>query len=705
MSTEQKPSAHPSVVRADPRQQRATGPKRNARLLRAAAAVVLLGIAVSVGYALVARAGGTKGQDQIPVGTVMRGDLPIYVTEGGALVAIKSLELKSEVEGQRSIVEIADEGTVITQEDVDKGKVLVRLDSSELEERGSSREISFYNAESSYTQARENYAIQQKQNESNVAIAELKAKFALMELERYLGAELAQQVVQEKADFRGLGDYAGLGGMAQQALRNYGARVQLANEELSRASDTLDWTKKLFEKGYVTREQLAADELLVTRRRIELTAADEELRLFKRYTLPKEAEQRYSDHVEAVRDLDRVKARARSELAQREADLKSREASYELEKDRLAEAKQMVEHCIIKAPKPGRVVYASTSDSWHRMNNPIRAGSNVRQNQVIISIPDLSTLAARVNIHETDIEKVKLGQRAAVTVEAMPGRSFPGKVTRISPVASAAQAWLNPEIKVYETDIALDQGDEGLTPGMTASAQLAVAQLKDVLYVPIEAVTTYRGQRTCVVKSARGPEVRPVETGFFTEKAVEIRSGLQAGEPVYLAPADVLGEQSWQLTPQPTPEELRLIEERTQPSAAAPAPAASPEQAAPAASPEQAAPAAAPEAGAPKAAAPQAAAPQAAAPQAAAPEQPEAAGAAAAGAAASIDWRKIGQEMMSAKPEERAAKWQEILDKATPEQRKVLEEAGRRWQSASPEDRAGFQQRGGGEGGQGGGGQ
>ncbi|MHC4480205.1 MAG: efflux RND transporter periplasmic adaptor subunit, partial [Planctomycetota bacterium] len=366
-------------------------------------------------------------------------------------------------------------------------------------------------------------------------------------------------------------------------------------------------------------------------------------------------EARYSDYVEAMRDLERVKARARGVLAQAEANLKSRRASYELEEERLEKVRKMIENSVIRAPKPGRVVYASTSNPWARRNAAIREGVKLWQNQEILRIPDLSTLAAVISIHETDVQKVKVGQRAAVSVEAMPGKTFAGTVESISPVASSAHAWLNPEVKVYETEVKLNEQAEGLTPGMSASAEVVIAELKEVLHVPIGAVTTYRGRRVCLVKNPDGQQVRLVKTGYFTEKFVEIQEGLSEGQLVYLEPAELLGAEAWQ-EPEPQP---------TRGSAAPPAE----EEAAAGEAPAEGEPA--PEQSGPPAGG------QAAAPE---PEQAE-----PAQDMESLDWQELGRQMQGLSPAERQKKWEEILQKLSPEQRKALQERARQWQPGGPE--------------------
>ena len=123
------------------------------------------------------------------------GDLPITVTESGDIKALNSTDIKSEVEGQTKIISIVDEGTIITPEDVNNRKVLVELDSSNIKERLTQQEITFSNEEASYTEAKEALDIQIKQNDSDIKAGEIKVRFALMDLQKYLGAAVAEKLM------------------------------------------------------------------------------------------------------------------------------------------------------------------------------------------------------------------------------------------------------------------------------------------------------------------------------------------------------------------------------------------------------------------------------------------------------------------------------------------------------------------------------
>ena len=85
--------------------------------------------------------------------TVKRSDLAISVLEGGSLAATNLLEIKCAVEGQTTIISVAPDGYMITPEDVKKGKILLELDASKLQEQAIQQDITFQDAKAAYTQA------------------------------------------------------------------------------------------------------------------------------------------------------------------------------------------------------------------------------------------------------------------------------------------------------------------------------------------------------------------------------------------------------------------------------------------------------------------------------------------------------------------------------------------------------------------------
>ncbi len=471
---------------------------------------------------------------------VKRGELAITVSESGSIKAVKAVDIKSQVEGQASIVNIVPEGTLITQEDVNNGKVLVELDSSKLKEQLSQREIDLTAAEASYKDANESFLIQVKQNESDISAAALKVKFALLDLQKYLGKTVADALVAkagEEADPNMditslLEDPNSLGGEASQKLRELQGNISLAQSNLKKAAYTLDWTKKLYEKQYVAETELQKDTLDHQRLVLDEEKARIALRLFELYEFAKQSEQLLSDCREAKRGLERAEARARAQLAQAKAKLSSVTSTYEMQKQRLEKLHTQIEACTIRAPAPGQAVYWSSTEQWVRIK--IEQGAQVPEGYKIITIPDASKMKVEVKIHETWIDKIEPNQPAEITVEAFPDKTFTGKVLKKAPLADA-ENWLNPDLKVYSTDIGIDGIDDGLKTGMTGKVKVIIDKLQGVLYVPIQSVVTVEDKKVCYV--AGSPAVkREVETGLFNDNFVEIKSGLAEGEKVLLNP-------------------------------------------------------------------------------------------------------------------------------------------------------------------------
>jgi len=474
---------------------------------------------------------------------VRRGPLTISVTESGTIKARNTFDIKSEVEGEVTILSIVDEGTYISLQDVNEGKVLVELDSSRINEQLSQQEITHAGAKASYTEAKEAYEIQIKQNESDIKAGQMKVRFGLMDLQKYLGEKVAGKLIgnpEEESDptdeIASLSEGPELGGGALQKLRELQSDIDLAEEKLKRAEDKLDWTQKLYDKQYVARTELEADRLEVKRLGIELEQARTSLKLFRRYEFPKEAEKLLSDYQESQRELQRIEAKARSKEAQAQAKLDSSEAQYKLQKERLEKLQKQLNACVIKASKPGMIVYGTSGDFWASRNRPIEEGGSVYERQKIISIPDMGEMAVDVKIHESWVDKVEPNLPAKITIDAFPDKAFKGEVLKVAPLADPQAFWLDTGLKVYTTEVSIEGTDYSLKPGMSAKVEIVIQELSDVISVPVQAVANREGSKVCYVMGSS--EIKPyqVKTGVFNDSFIEIEEGLNEGQKVLLAP-------------------------------------------------------------------------------------------------------------------------------------------------------------------------
>jgi multidrug efflux pump subunit AcrA (membrane-fusion protein) len=128
---------------------------------------------------------------------------------------------------------------------------------------------------------------------------------------------------------------------------------------------------------------------------------------------------------------------------------------------------------------------------------------------------------------ESSIGKVKVGQPAEVTVQALPSEQLAGHVTNISLLPSS-----NSGVVSYQVTLALDQLVGGLRDGMSASAQIVVSQAQDAITVPSGAITTRGGGSTVTVVRNASHVTQTVVTGVVGDSTTQILSGLTAGEQV-----------------------------------------------------------------------------------------------------------------------------------------------------------------------------
>ena len=513
---------------------------------RAAAGAGVLAAAVIV-WAWVSRgSGGAEGAQSGATFAVKRGNLVISVTESGSVRAASSLEINSQVEGEPAIINLVPEGTLLTAEDVAAGKILVELDSASIRDRLSQQLIDCASAQATLVDAEEGYAIQQKVNESDLAGSRLKVEFTRMDLQKYLGDEAANDLIARygvTTDPNAVvvvgwsGDPNGLGGGARQEWQRLQADIEVAQEQLKRGADKLHWTRKLYEQEFVARTELEADQLAQRQQQISLDRSLTTKELFLQYDLPKQVATLLSNYREALRDLDRTLAGTRSRRAQAEARLSSARSKNERELEDQKKIEDQLAVCTIRATKPGLVIYGGGEDDWHRRSsNPIELGAKVYERQRILTIPNTTQLMVDVKVHETSVDKVRVGQRARVTVDALPDNAYWGRVEQVAGLPDSQRGFLSPDVKLYNAKVSIDEEDKALRPGMSAKVEIIVQELTAVSYVPLQAVVHNGDSTICYVKNGAGLEARPVRTGPFNESYIVIQDGLGDGELVSLVP-------------------------------------------------------------------------------------------------------------------------------------------------------------------------
>ena len=472
------------------------------------AIVIVSLICIIVLWLKVVRGSEQSGSELVTF-VAKRGPLTISVLESGTIKPKERIIIKNELEGRTSIISLIPEGVKVK-----KGDLLVELDASTLEDTLIDQEISLQNAEAAFIDANESLAVAENQAQSDIDVAKLTLTFAEQDLQQYKDGQYPK-------DFKTANN-----------------EITLREEELTRAQETLEWSQKLFEEKYLSNTDLQADKLAVTRSNNNLELAKEELRLLEEYTRQRNIDQFESDFQQAKMALDRIERKARADVVQAKAALKAKELDYTRQVTKLEKIKDQLGKATVLSPADGIVIYATSARRGGFRDNrePLDEGVEVFERQELIYLPTATSTMAEVNIHEASLEKVHLGLPAIVTVDALQGRTFFGSVGRIAPLPDPQSMWMNPDLKVYNSEVYLEGDTPDLRTGMSCKVEIIVQQYEDAVYIPVQAVIRIAGQPAVYVVKEGTIEEREVTIGLDNNRMIRIIDGVQEGEVVLLTP-------------------------------------------------------------------------------------------------------------------------------------------------------------------------
>ncbi|WP_249714385.1 efflux RND transporter periplasmic adaptor subunit [Rhizomonospora bruguierae] len=146
-----------------------------------------------------------------------------------------------------------------------------------------------------------------------------------------------------------------------------------------------------------------------------------------------------------------------------------------------------------------------------------------------IQIADLTKLEVNASVAEADATKLRLGQPATVTWNALPDAQVAGKLAAIDPNATTTN-----NVVQYGVTVSLDDRPDLSRPGQTVQVSITTGQVADAVYVPAAAVSTAGGRRTVIAATATGQQVRQVEVGLEGDQFTQIISGVEVGEEVVI---------------------------------------------------------------------------------------------------------------------------------------------------------------------------
>jgi RND family efflux transporter MFP subunit len=240
----------------------------------------------------------------------------------------------------------------------------------------------------------------------------------------------------------------------------------------------------------------------------------------KKHEAPKVAE-------EARLQLDVAELKSNAQLDQIRSDVQKAELEVQRARDKVGNAKKELEQMTLTAPIPGMVVYL---EIWKGSSMAkVQEGDSPWPGQGLINLPDLSEMTVKATVSEVDAGQVQEEQEVLISLDAVADTTFRGQVVRKGTLARKKED--GSQVNVFDVEIAILSRDERLKPGMSASAEIVVERIIDVVTVPLEAVFESQGKPIVYLQNKRSREVTP---GRRNDQEIEITAGLQGGETILL---------------------------------------------------------------------------------------------------------------------------------------------------------------------------
>ncbi len=383
---------------------------------------------------------------------VGRSDLVPVLSAPGRLDSSRKTVVRCELEnitgggssgGSSDILTLLPEGTPVKA-----GDMLAQLDASTYDEMYRQQTITVEQAKASHLQAQ-------------------------------LNLEIAELAVREYRD-----------GTVQEALKGMEGAIALADSDLSRAAQRMEWTKRMNDKGYASFAQVMSDKDVVSRMSYTLKRQVAALNLFKRFTEPK-----------TIKTLQgQVKAA--------ETVLGNETLRLQRQLERLALLKKQVDRCTIRAPQDGVLFYYK--GEGRGATAQIEEGLAVRQKQPLFFLPDMKTMEVVTALNESVVDRVRTGLVAKVSFEALPNLSLTGHVASISQIP-VRQNERGEDVRYFISTVKLDESNPQLKPGMTTLVEIALARQDHVLAVPHQAIRSDHGKKYCYLPGEEELERREVK--------------------------------------------------------------------------------------------------------------------------------------------------------------------------------------------------
>jgi HlyD family secretion protein len=244
-----------------------------------------------------------------------------------------------------------------------------------------------------------------------------------------------------------------------------------------------------------------------------------------KYEPPTTVRQAYINLDKAKRSLEQSIRGYDLRIEQARSDMRTIKNRLAEQRQRVADLQTLLSKFEIYAPAPGMVIYKRDRSGAKR-----KVGSSISPyDNVVATLPDMSTMISKTYVNEIDVSKVKIDQQVDIMVDAFPEKKYSGTVTS---VANIGEQLPNADAKVFEVIIKVNGTDPILRPSMTTGNKIVTKTINDVIYIPLESVQV--GPDSIPFVFLKNGSKQVVLLGESNENNVIVEQGIEPGTPIYL---------------------------------------------------------------------------------------------------------------------------------------------------------------------------
>jgi HlyD family secretion protein len=228
----------------------------------------------------------------------------------------------------------------------------------------------------------------------------------------------------------------------------------------------------------------------------------------------------------ANRSLDQAIRGYALRVEQAKSDMRTMKSNVAEERQRVNDLETVLAKFIITAPSDGMIIYKRD-----RMGAKRKVGSSISPwDNVVATLPDMSSMISKTYVNEIDVSKVKPNQKVEIIVDAFPEKAYTGVVTS---VANIGEQLPNADAKVFEVIIDVNESDPILRPSMTTGNKIITKTIDGVTFIPLESVQAGVDSIPFVYMKNKTKQI--VVLGESNENNVVVEQGLEAGTQIYLS--------------------------------------------------------------------------------------------------------------------------------------------------------------------------